>query len=84
MPGKATLVRLNEKSGAWLQDQADRIHEKYGRHVGRAPILEGITAALAEMKINLDDCASAPEICVKLMRLLRPWAMGTTAKQEVK
>jgi hypothetical protein len=81
MPGNATLVRLNEKSAAWLQDQADRIHDRYGRHLGRGPILEGITGAFSEMKVELADCASVPEVTVKVMRLMRPWATGTNSKE---
>jgi hypothetical protein len=81
MSGNATLVRLNEKSAAWLQDQADRIHDRYGRHLGRGPILEGIAGAFSEMKLEFADCASVPEVTVKVMRLMRPWAMGAVAKQ---
>jgi hypothetical protein len=66
----ATLVRLPEKSAAWLQDQADKIHKEYGKHMGRSPVLMACVDALAALKVDFSDCPNTQEITCKLMRLL--------------
>ena len=77
-------MRLTERSASHLEQTVQRGKAKYGRRLGAGPILEGCWDAITALRIDLSDAPSTPEVCVRMMRLLRPWGMGTSSGREAK
>jgi hypothetical protein len=68
-----TLIRPSEKAAQYLAEQVEANRLRWGRHMGRGPLMEGVLEALKNLKVDFSGCASVPEVTVLVMRRMTPW-----------